>query len=304
MNSLSRFFLGKQTSQSAGTPGIHDFSGLNITDIYSVLKSNLATIDYFCKIIKSDLTGSEYYVFYENNDEVTMNSKVSTSLVPSATTLGDLTAGSTWNVVSFYGQITGHEMVQSGNAIATLVQNGVLNTKNGKASIQFKNVQDGCYEGFKVSTIDSNVNHSISSVFASDASETVGVILTTSNTSTYRLQLYMDKRVGKLISFIKDLVGTTISSNYLAQQDNNNQKRLVVTVDPQVEFKSYYNSVLQDTDAFTSTYTNDILRVGAGTSRTTAFSNGHFQFLSFSDNTLNQTQVNDLDTKLNNFFTF
>lgn len=292
---------GSGGGDNGGGNTIPTLTGLGIQTLYAPFKSDLATIDYYCKIIKSDLTGSTYYVFFDDNNEISLSSKVSVTTTPNTETLGDIVGVDTWNATAIYDQITGNELIETQSGVATLVQGGIVNIENNRPALKMNGI--GSFEGSPDATINSNVAHSIYTLASAAPTSSVGVMFSSSDTSTYRLQIYIDKRTAKLIHLVKDLSDTTYSSTYLTTQAIDDQRRLVFTNNPQDNFKSYWNKVLQDTTTYGQTYTNDIMRIGAGTNNSTDF-NGEFQVLATLNKEMTQTEINELDDKFNEYFSF
>ena len=104
-----------------------------------------ATIDY-CIAIKGSNNNytNQRFVFFDDNGEVSLDSKVSTTSTPTSTTLqdyiNDTLVGTTMYVSRIYCQITGHrfdiDFANDFHAKLWDSSNG-LSTKNGKVSVKF-----------------------------------------------------------------------------------------------------------------------------------------------------------------------
>tara|TARA_R110000772_G_scaffold83493_6_gene176619 strand:- start:1776 stop:2708 length:933 start_codon:yes stop_codon:yes gene_type:complete len=294
-----------------------DFSGLSLTHLWSIFKTSEATITYCCRVTHQAGSGSYRYVFYDSNGEISLSgSQISTTTTPNeSTTLQDHidTIGGSPNlhVVGWYDQIGAVNLALPGGTSETqlpkLVASGVLVTKNSKTAIDFfTGLTNELEVGSGISQLDKGNDFSISSVASSSQLATQTILISSKDVSSApnnRFELAIDTSTSKLISTLKE-GGTANTAVYIAQENNTNQKRLVLTKDDNVEILGYLDDNLEDTTAIgTGVYTNDQFRVGANFAGNLKYE-GEVQFIAIHNAVLTGANVTTLDGKLNDYFSF
>ncbi len=287
-----------------------DFSGWNLTHIWSLFKTSEATIPYCLKVAPSGNTSDpDYkYWFYDNNGEISVSSQVSTTTTADeSTTVQEMFDGAgslNWHIEHWYDQITATSVVwAAGGSAPRIAEANIITTKNSKQSVKY--VSAGSSSASGVSTLDSGNDWSVTSVTNNDGGTAQGIVMATNKTDTSDyFTMTNDNRTNKDLSILKDNVGTTIRADDSSQHNTSNQKRLTTTMDASANMQAYYNGSAADAvDASSQTgYTNDGLAIGhVGTA---AVLTGNVQFIGLHNIILTGTNVTDLDALLDTYFSF
>ena len=297
-----------------------DLSGLNITRLFSLVKTQQATTNLCIAIVNSAASASFRYVFFDALGQISSSSPLSTTTTDNeGTTLQDFfdATGSTTDmlVVRWYCQITATAVDNASLNInaPVIAESRVILTKNGMPCIKFTGGSQSYFNRRFVTTpfpaLDSGNDFTLTTISAlAVATEAYTLISNTRNSllsNDSRINLNNNGTIGnKLVGFIRNLANTI---NILIDSDlvltTTDQKRQSLTYDG-ADFKLYYNSNVQaDVEPFTSDWENNDFRIGAQRNAPTVFK-GSAQFIAVHDAGLTGAQVTTLDGKLNDIFSF
>ena len=295
---------------SSDTP---DLSGKDITRVYGLWKTNLATIDYAIQVHDTAGTPNVRYVFFDNNDKISLDSKVSTNTTPTTDSLQDFIdddmSGTVLYIRTLYCQVTGHALTSPSFLTLTAkiydTTNGLVE-KNGTCGIEF--LEASYIEGSAITEMDSGNDFTTYSVASIDSSQSgdIGIVMINVNSGSSRYFVSLDKGTTKFISNYRNTAGTNFLTTYISQQTTEDQRRIAVTVDRTTdETKAYYNTTLQQTvTSLTGTFTNNTFRLGASLDGTSFKWKGIFQMFIVCDESHSSSTVTDVDTELDKFYNF
>jgi len=238
-------------------------------------------------------------VYFDSNGEISLNSFIGDETTPTTTTLGTWIGSNSATVRRWYkmtaDNISTNEYLSaiSASIQPLFINSGVINTKNGKPTINF----DGVDDYFQLNTgsfseLDSGKLHSIISVSHNNTSNSIGGILTTNSIDVSRYQLVNDRRAAKRASFV-DTFGVPVQgADLINQQDNSNQRILSSVFSSGSILSSYYNSVLQNTIITTISYQNTSFDVGVQFLQLTPLNGGIQELILYpSDKTSNLSEI-------------
>lgn len=286
--------------------GLPDYSGYNITRMYSLFKTSLSTINYAIKIEDEAGTPLVRYVFFDDNGEISMNSKVSVTTTIGSDSLQyfvDNDATGDLSVIEWFCNITAHSVTTAGGQL--IIYDVALITNNGKVSITTKSGTGERFRGSALSEIAPANDWTISTVTSHGGSSRVILISTLKTTggTQARFTIVADRLSSKDIVFYRNTGATNYFLDYISQEDTFDQKRITVTYDAANEMKGYYNSVIQDTTSIAGVYTNEFFIIGHDLNAAAPFQ-GQLQCVIVHDAILGATSVGNLDTLLNEYFSF
>lgn len=203
------------------------------------------------------------YVFFDDNGEISLDSKVATSpTTPSSQSLGDWVGVGSATVRALVRQAEGIgyialDNLQQGTISLqpSFVVNGVINTKNGKPSINFT-ATNYLQKATRFIQLDSGNDFTAISISSNDISNNLGGIFSNSLNSGNSYSQVNDRRVNNLISLIN-----TVQCNSIIQHDVDSQK-LITSVIKQGEQIGYYNGVFQENESWVDPYINDGIKFG------------------------------------------
>lgn len=288
-------------SQSISSIVLPDISGYNVSHLFSLFKTQQSTRDY-CLIGRlwngSTVISGAYYVFFDSMGKISLDSKVSGTTTPTATSLGTLCGSNGFTITSIVGHVTGSQLNLVGlEGGVLLVDSGVLCTKNGEACLAFDGT--GYFSGSALSELDDTEDFSIGSVTTNDTTNTLCSVVSNSNSgagAVDRIEQYNDRRSNKRIAVYRNDATTTYENTYIATQDTGDIKRLVTTFESGVEIKSYYNTVLQDTDVISGACDNDAFSIGGRNSSNIL--SGNWQCTHAHSDILDGTDISGFDAIL------
>lgn len=284
-------------------------SGLDIFDIYGLVKTPISTQDKFMSIFRSD--GGEANardVFWDSNGLFSDNSPVSDVYngIP-VTTFGAIKGSYDWNNTILYGHITGNELRTNNTATSAgggkCAIGGVIVTDpiNGKPCLDMADNQGRRqYRGI-YSEFDSGNNWSIMDVVSPTVANTLyGLFSTTSesgNTDNY-ITTYLDMRTNKLTARVR-VSGVNYDNTFISQQTTSDQKRVLTTVNSSKEVKSYLNGALQSMTTYSGDYNNNWMRFLQSNTTTGNPYKGLWQMRTLHSSELTPLQIAKLEADLN-----
>lgn len=295
-----------------------NFSGVGLTRIWSLFKTSEATINYCIEISRNGLTttANTRYVFYDDDGEISRDSKVSNTTTPTAEDLGtfmDAGVGTDdFMITDWYCQITAFRLFINSAATGApyIAIDTALLTKNGRIYVNFRGTANCYFDSFTgagVSELDDGNSCSITTVSHNDDSNAIGTILS-SNTlvgtsNAARITLYNDTRTNKAHSQIRNTGGTSYVVSLDSQQNSTNQKRISQTLSS-TTLTGYYNATAQaDVETITGSWVNDNLQVGTQNDGAQLLTGG-VQFIGIHNSGISSGTVTTLDGKLNDYFSF
>lgn len=304
-----------QRGQSTGGVTLPDFSGFNITELFSVFKTSEATSDLCFRIYRNGVDTARY-VFYDAGGEISATSQVSTTTTADeATTLQDLFDSGTgtdfYTISEWYCQITGAKLDNSGTLLNAprLAENTTINTTNSKPAVKFTGATD-CYfdknaGGF--SSLDTGNSFSISTVSNNSSSSSLGVVVSNNRTiatsNDSRIAQYNDRGVNKYVSLIRNTGGTNYLRSVNSVHNNASQKRLTTVLSGTTKSNYFNASVQTSTATITGSWVNDNFSIGAQRVGATLLT-GNVQFVAVHSVAVSSGNVTSLDGKLNDYFIF
>lgn len=308
-----KFAIISQSTSSNNSYNL-DFAPYSPTRIFSLFKTNQATINYPVRISRNGNTGAEQkYVFFDECNIVSLNSQVSsTTTANESTTLQEfIDAGVStddYNVTNLYCQITQLDLaaLSTLSGAPFLAENAATYFKNLMPSIKFRGTTTSVLRGANLSELDDTNDFSIATVTSAGALSDADIIFTTNTTDATPFSRHSHVNRGDITNtaIIRNTSGVDFVLDLTAVQNTTNQKELATTLDYGTEFKGYYAGVLQDTESITSVgFTNNTFDIGAGMSQSFPFL-GQFQFLMVSDTIWSSTKVSSLRYFLNRIFKY
>lgn len=289
-------------SRSVGT-SLPSVAGFNIAYLFSLFKTQQSTLNY--PLIGRLWNGSTFisdpvYIFFDSLGKISMNSKVSATTTPSATSLSSYVGSNGLMVTSIISHITSHVLSGQGGL---LVDSGVFQTENGEPCLTFNG--SGYYVGTALSALDDTQDFTIGSITTNGITNTLCSVMANSNSgagAVDRIEQYNDRRTNKRIAVYRNSATTTYENTYIATQDVGVQKRLVTTYESEVEMKSYFDGTLQDTDAISGACDNDAFTIGGRNSSNIL--TGCWQCGYVATSVHNSGEVSSLDTIFDSIFNF
>jgi len=277
----------------------------NVSVMYTLRRPNMTNLWTNAVLaIRRSSDNEENWVWFDSNGKISLNSKVSDNInTPSTNSLGSWVGSDEAYVKEWIG-LTPNNIIDT-NKIAEqttitkqpkFINSGVILTKNGEPTIDFLN-NDRFLDAPANTDLDSGNDFTILSVTANQNTNTNQIFLCTTNITTTGIRMFSDRRTVKAISVVSASVLNPLLT-YINQEDTSNQKLLTLTVNSGTE-KAYYNNALQDTDIFSGSYNNDILRIGANQSQGNSIN--EFQEIAIfpSDKTSDLTALN---TDINDYY--
>ena len=246
------------------------------------------------------------YVFFDSGGKLSLTSLISTSstTTPSATTLATWVGANSAYCHTLYG-VTPDNIIDTDKLVTQsttttqpqFISSGTIITKNSEPTLNF--LTDTRYlQGNANTTLDSGNSYTIFTVTSSDSNSVASAFFVNSTSGGDRLVIYNDRRTQKRIAQLR-ASSTNYFADYLAQQDTANQKLLTVINDSS-NIDSYYNNTIQTTTAWSSSYGNNDIVIGADSSGANPL-NGNFQELIIyaSDKT---SELEIIHTDINNYY--
>ena len=247
-------------------------------------------------------------VFFDSNGEISLNSFIGDETTPTTTTLGTWIGSNSATVRRWYKMTADNISTnQYLSALSVIIQplfinSGVINTKNGKPTINF----DGVDDGFTLNTgsfseLDSGNDFTIISVSYNNVVGSGAIVSNTNSVSPndYRISTFNDRRINKVSAIVNTLSGVT-RSNTINQNNTSNQKLSTNIYTGLNTLSSYYNNVFQDFDVYSDTYRNDSFLVGQQRNSASLLNGGIQEIIMYpSDKT---TELNEIHTNINNYY--
>ena len=249
------------------------------------------------------------WVHFEN-ETITLNSGISDFQddVPSDT-LGNWIGSNdafvrSWAKIRFSGVFVNNDkLVQGTNSRQPqFINNGVINTKNGKPTIIFDGVDDYMSKitGF-YSQLNSGNAFTVINISYNDVSLNYGIVYSTQLSSSNRYLSGVDRRTS--VSRIS-VVGVTTTSELITTDliipDNTNNQRLISDTMNNKTLSSYYNSVFQSQDTYTGDYLNSSFIVGTDNQGANNIQGGIQEIIMYpSDKT---ADLDAIHTDINNYY--
>lgn len=264
----------------------------DVSVIYTLRRPSMTTLWTNAVLkLRRDSDDTTAFVFFDSADidaTITLNSFVSTSsnTTPSTTKL-ETWIGSSDGFVEEWIGITGDNTIDSDKtAIQTTNATQPLFVNDGKVLLK----EGTPYVNFSTSTqwLKANVNTDlnsgndftiISNTFSFNAT-TVQAFLATADANSSRFEMFNDRTATKRIAIIRNDSATNFIDELLVQQNSNAQRYLAVVKDG-FDLTAYYDNVLQETETYTGTYTNDALVIGAGQNKTNPLHGGIQEIIIF-----------------------
>jgi hypothetical protein len=239
LNKLQLQVFGSQRKKSI----LPDFTGYGLTRLFALFKPIQATINYPIKI--HDAVGNrDLYVFFDTNNEISLDSPLSVTTTPTSEVLGDLVVGTVnIEVISIFCIISGIECTGDGGFI---VINGELVTDEGKAAI-FKSDSTKGYSHTALSDFNSNAA-TFYKAKNSGGNSPSSIIHTSTNIYGWRhtISTYANREIARYrkANFTAGGVNITVINRLLKDVSYYS----LVTVDKTAEtFKLYLDGVYQST---------------------------------------------------------
>jgi len=276
----------------------------NASVVYSVRKPDMTTSWTNAALqVRRSSDDATAYVFYDNDGFISDSSLISTS----SNTSPDVTTLSTWMgsddlfVRSWYGVTpnntidTNKVMLQTTNANQPqLADAGTIITKSSYPMVNFLGgtCEMTCTAN---SVLNSGSEFTIFSLTHNDTANSGGSILSTRNVTggVNDRFLLLNNRSNANSGLIKNSAGTTVTTTLDYQRDQSDQ-RIQTTHVTSSAINTYLDGAINDTLAWSGSYTNDILRFGAQYSNLTPLSGGIQEIAIFAgDYTSLNSRVNN-----------
>lgn len=294
-------------SQGQQSVVLPDISGYSISHLFSMFKTQQSTRNYCLQgrlWNGSTVISGAYYVFFDTNGKISLDSKVSATTTPTSTSLGALCGSNGFTIILLIDHIAGEQLSYTGTGGgALLVDSGTLCTENGEACLTFDGTE--YFVGTSLSELDDTEDFSIGSVSVNGTTNTLCSVVSNSDSGSGavdRIEQYNDRRTNKRIAVYRNDATTTYENTYSATQDVGTPKRLVTTFESGVEMKSYYNTTLQDTDAISGACDNDAFSIG-GRNNSNILS-GNWQCTHIHTVVSDSTAISGFDTILGDCLNF
>lgn len=276
-----------------------DFTGYNMTRLFSFFKPAQATIDY-AMIIYDSVGARSLYVFFDNKNEISLNSPLSVTTTPTSEVLGDLVIG-TINIeaTSVFCLISGLQLSKTTFG-AYLVENGVLCTRSGRTCLRIPPSTVGGFVGSALSEL----NNSFTSLAKHYNANVIGfnwgsiIQASTSTFATYRHWRPKDDAASALFyrggstNYVINSIGTASDQSI----------NTIGAVNKNVEMSYYENGSLLDTLAISGNLSNNSNFVIAKRYSESIGFNGDIQLVGISTDVFDATKANDFNTILNKYF--
>lgn len=247
------------------------YNGVSV--IYTLRRPAMTTLwtNAVLKIRRS-LDNTTAFVFFNGsavNDTISTASFISTSsnTTPDATTLGTWLGANDAFVETWFG-ITDNNTIDTGKrAIQTTTSlqpkfatAGVLITKGSKIAIDFL-AGTRYLEATTNTSLNSGNAFTSLTVSSNNNSSSAGAIWCSSNINNNFIQIINDTRAAQK-RLIYVLNGTYYFSDLLSAQSGTGQKLISATVDSSKNQTGYFNGAIQNTVAYSGTYTNNAFFIG------------------------------------------
>lgn len=306
---MRRRWMGHKSNE------ILDFSGYSITNLFSLVKTNLAAIDYYAKIVKNGSVSPIRYTFYDANGIGTVNGQISSTTTPNeATTVQNyFNAGAgtdDYQYSDFYCQLTGTAFMHVSGSLSNapyFAENATQIIRNDIPAIYFRGLSNGfLHKGSGFSALNTGNNFTINIVSTNESAGSAGVVFSNSinpaisNDSRIVLNNHRGNATGGLIR-------NTLGTNFLADLDTtyntSNQKVLTLRFKDGV-LSVFYNGVWQsDEEVVTGSWEN--LEALLGAQRNNAgLLLGTIQWVSIHNAGLSNAVITELVNKIKTVFNF
>lgn len=299
---------GRKTSTVVAIPPI-DLDGFGLVHDFSFLKSSKSMVNYCALFIGwtgSTNQGGAFYVYFDDNNELSMNSKVGTISAPSSETLQQRYDSTGWNYMCTHiiCNITSHAVAMPNNYI---MEGGVLNTLKGKPAIKCRGLSGS--SGNPVSALDYTNDHTVHAIGSSNMdAANAGFVSTVQNYTGVpfsRYEVVMQRSTTARITVLRSSAATTYQGNYITQQNHGDQRRLSASYESGVEMNVYFNTVHQETVALLATteYVNTALIFATAPDSGNKL-DGYFQAVRIRSDKSVALDVTALDSRLNDYYNF
>ncbi len=294
---------------------IPDFSGFNITKMWTTFKSSEATVNHYARISRNGLetAGNIMYAFYDQYAIPSMDGQVSsTTTEDEDTTLREwLLSGSLsddYYIHSYYCQITGDEIEhQSGSLTSApyFVQNNNLKTRNLTPALKFQGIANSFLDRTALPELANGEDFTVITITQQSVGTNTYVILNTRTSTGGTNSRFMHFNRGDNANAVlfRNTGSTSYVGTLLATNTSTDQRELINTAENAVELKTYLTGVLQDTDVITGDFDNQTFMVGSGPSGTFLF-DGMYQGTIVCDAILDQTAITNIGVKLASVFQY
>lgn len=285
------------------------FSGLDIFDIYGLVKTPISTQNIFMLIFRSDGGEANYRaVYWDSNGLFSDSSPVSAiGGGVAVTTFGAIKGSYDWSNTVLYGHLTGTQIITN-NSTTSLnggkcAIGGVIVTDpiNGKPCLDMSdNAGRKQYRGI-YSEFDSGNNWSIMDMVSPTVANTLyGLFSTTSasgDTDNY-ITTYLDTRTNKLAARVR-VSGVNYDNTFISQQTTSDQKRVLTTVNSSKVVKSYLDGTFQSSVTYSGDYNNNWMRFLQSNTTTGNTYKGLWQMRTLHSSELTPLQIAKLEADLN-----
>jgi hypothetical protein len=289
-----------------------DFSGLNMTDMWSLFKTSESAYDYFMIINRTDGTVDVRVVWFDSEGKFSDDSPVGTydnsdtvAQQPDPTTTIGAIKSDDWSMIGLWSQIQKKRILVNNTTTNVthypVIESGeiITNPDNGQPAVLMSSVQEARFNTDQYDELDSGNDWSVLSIVSpdiSDSTDRYGLWASAAYQSTSYFNAYVDMRSNNIAFYtVKDSVGVT--GNYTNRQNTTGLKRILTTGNSSKVYNQYVDNSLEataSTDVSTD-YTNDTWRMFGVTNFTIDRLEGYWQGYTIHDAELTSTQRTNLD---------
>ena len=249
----------------------------DISAMYTLRRPSMTTLwtNAVLKIRRSS-DNATAYVFFDGagaNAPLSTSSFISTTseTTPDATTLATWLGASDAFVETQYAITTNNTISASINPVQATTGDqprfataGVIDTENGLPAISYVSTDTLASSG-AITAMNAGSSFTIITVAQNDTTANLGTVfcsITTSSAPNERFTIFLDRSTGVNINTIKNS-GSTVVANVYAAQINTSAQRLLSTMVTATTIDAYYNGTDTDSDTWSGTYRNEVVRFGS-----------------------------------------
>ena len=306
-----------------------DLQGLNVSRAWVPAKVSNSTLDTCIKIRNgtgASGTGSYYYVFWDNNGEISLNSltAVTTSgngtpetATPGTDTLLDiiLAGGSSeWFVYDWFCQYTGQRLNKSAGGLGTwLVESNVVVVDGGKPALKFQNTNSLNTDGIEglggggLSEMNDGSSFAITAIFSSADLETSRAVVGSGDSATDSsgIRILCDTRsTNDRATLLQNQSGSFFGGDMDASLASTDRRVITGIVNGGTDLYTVLNRVEQtQKQTITGNYNNILFQIGAQTNDNAIFL-GNLQGVIVHNTNISTAIAQQTYDNLNDYFTF